>query len=42
MYTDFTSVTWNEAHKGFTLHIKAVRARKTYLFYESHTRLLLQ
>ena len=33
MYTDFTSTTWEEAVRSFLIHLKAVRARKTVLYY---------
>ncbi len=40
MDTVFTSVTWNEAVRGFIPHVKAVRAKKTYLLYDSRLRML--
>jgi site-specific recombinase XerD len=40
MDTVFSSITWGEAHRSFALHIKAVRAQKTFLFYDSHIRML--
>ncbi len=33
MYTDFTSISWEEAVRSFLIHLKAVRAHKTVLFY---------
>lgn len=38
MLTDFSSTTWNEAIKGFILHLKATRAPKTAYFYEIQLR----
>ncbi len=36
MITDFSSVTWQEAVRGFILHKKAVRAPGTALFYQNY------
>ena len=40
MYTDFTSVTWDEALRSFAIHLKAVRASKTVIYYQNHVKLL--
>ena len=34
---DHTSITWDEALKGFVLHKKAVRALQTARWYETYT-----
>jgi len=32
MATEFRPLTWNEAVRGFSIHVKATRAYTTYLF----------
>lgn len=40
MDRDYTSITWDEAVRSYLIHLKAVRAPKTVLFYHARLRVL--